>query len=195
LATRNKTAAKSAGARTAAPRKPTKTAKTVKAAPAAKPTKANGADEGDPMLRRVGGKLPTGSLHTQPREPSDAASLKAKISAVMTASRRLKKLKNSVPRHFLEIGEILQQVRDEDLHTVKGYTSLEKFAEREAGMSPQASSASLRIFETFQPESAAALGFEKLSAALRAMDDTGDRIPAPAPRMRGTRSPIPPHKL
>jgi hypothetical protein len=112
----------------------------------------------------------------------------------MNASQRLKRLKGSVPKNFYEIGEILQQVRDHELHQVKGYGSIEDFAEREAGLSPQMSTTSLRIFETFLPSTAERVSFQKLSAAIRAIDDTPDSSISKGAG-RGARSPIPPHKL
>ena len=51
----------------------------------------------------------------------------------------------------------------------------------------------VRIFEVFQPHVVQQLGLTRLSAAVRALDDEAV-VAAPEP-VRGTRSPIPPHKL
>src|SRR5689334_10833708 len=41
------------------------------------------------------GRLPTGSLHTEAREPAQAESLKARLTALMAAQQKLAELKRS----------------------------------------------------------------------------------------------------
>lgn len=168
-----------------------KSSKATKVAPARKAT-AKAAEQVEPGRRP--GHLPTGSLHAQPRSPAGAEELKRKLTEVMNASQKLKKLRTSVPKNFYRIGEILQQVREDELHEAKGYRTVEDFAEREAGLSPQHSTAAMRIFETFLPAVAERISFQKLSAAIRAIDETQD-VEKSAKQPSRARSPIPPHKL
>lgn len=163
-------------------------------APVRKPAGKAAAEPAEPGRRP--GRLPTGSLHAQPRAPEGAEELKRKLTQVMNVSQKLKKLRSSVPKNFYAIGEILQQVREDELHEAKGYRTVEDFAEREAGLSPQHSTAALRIFETFLPAAAERISFQKLSAAIRAIDETADANKAgPQTPLTRARSPIPPHKL
>jgi hypothetical protein len=83
-------------------------------------------------------------------------------------------------------------VREERLFEVKGYSSLEAYVEREVNLSPSFCRDAVRIYETFQPNAASSLGFARLSAALKVIDDEPTGVTETA---RIARSPIPPHKL
>jgi hypothetical protein len=163
---------------------PEKAPKVGKAAPAAQTTTMGGAR----------GRLPTGSLHTEAREPAQAADLKARLTALMNAQQKLAELKRSANKHFYEIGEVLHRVREQRLFEVKGYGSFEAYLDREVNLGQQFCATAVRIFETFLPAAAAQLGLARLSAAIRAIDDTPTGTVA-SEASRGARSPIPPHKL
>lgn len=139
------------------------------------------------------GRLPTGSLHTEAREPAGANLLKQRLTALVQAQQRLGELKRSANRHFYEIGEILHKVREERLFEVKGYASLEAFVERELNLGQQFCTQSVRIFETFLPSAAQTLGFSRLCAALAVLEEEPSGMTA-IDAIRGARSAIPPHK-
>jgi hypothetical protein len=140
------------------------------------------------------GRLPTGSLHTEAREPAQAESLKARLTALMAAQQKLGELKRSANKNFYEIGEVLHRVREQRLFEVKGYGSFDTYLDREVNLGLQFCNQAVRIYETFLPAAAASLGFARLSAAIRAIDDEPTGTVA-TETGRGARSPIPPHKL
>jgi hypothetical protein len=140
------------------------------------------------------GRLPTGSLHTEAREPAQAESLKARLTALMNAQQKLGELKRSANKNFYEIGEVLHRVREQRLYEVKGYGSFDSYIDREVNLGQQFCAQAVRIFELFLPSAAQQLGFARLTAAIRAIDDTPTGTVA-SEAGRGARSPIPPHKL
>jgi hypothetical protein len=140
------------------------------------------------------GRLPTGSLHTEAREPAQAESLKARLTALMAAQQKLAELKRSANKNFYEIGEVLHRVREQRLFEVKGYGSFDTYLDREVNLGQQFCNQAVRIYETFLPAAASSLGFARLSAAIRAIDDEPTGTVA-TETGRGARSPIPPHKL
>jgi hypothetical protein len=164
--------------------------------PPAAPTAANDNDRAKkvasvPLTR---GRLPTGSLHTEAREPAEADRLKQRLTALVGAQQKLSELKRSANRNFYEIGELLQRIRDQRLYEVKGYGSFEAYVERETNLGQQFCAQAVRIHETFLSDAAHRLGFSRLSAALAALDDEPSGMTA-VESLRGGRPAIPPHKL
>jgi hypothetical protein len=146
------------------------------------------------MTTTTRGRLPTGSLHTEAREPAQAENLKARLTALMAAQQKLAELKRSANKNFYEIGEVLHRVREQRLFEVKGYGSFDTYLDREVNLGQQFCMQTVRIYETFLPAAAASLGFARLSAAIRTIDDEPTGTVA-TETGRGARSPIPPHKL
>jgi hypothetical protein len=138
--------------------------------------------------------LPTGSLHTMAREPAGAEALKQRLTALMTVQQRLGELKRSANKHFYEVGSLLRKIRDQRLYEVKGYSSLDAFAERELGLGTQFCRDAVRIHELFLPEAAQSYGMARLSGALRALEDEPSGVTA-LDQIPGARPAIPPHKL
>jgi hypothetical protein len=164
--------------------------------PPAAPTAANDNDRAKkvasvPLAR---GRLPTGSLHTEAREPAEADRLKQRLTALVGAQQKLSELKRAANRNFYEIGELLQRIRDQRLYEVKGYGSFEAYVERETNLGQQFCAQAVRIHETFLSDAAHRLGFSRLSAALAALDDEPSGMTA-VESLRGGRPAIPPHKL
>lgn len=160
------------------------------------PTALHVANDNDRALKKVptpiGRGLPTGSLHTEARVPAQADTLKQRLTALMNTQQKLSELKRHSTKNFYEIGSLLHRVHKERLYEVKGYGSFEAYAEREVGLGQQFCRDAVRIYETFLPEAAASLGFSRLSAAIRAIDDEPTGV---VETVRLARSPIPPHKL
>ena len=147
---------------------------------------------GVPSIPR--GRLPTGSLHTEAREPAQADRIKQQLTALVNTQQKLGELKRSTNRNFYEIGELLHRIRDQRLYEVKGYSSFEAYVERETSLGQQFCAQAVRIFETFLPAAAHTLGFSRLAAALAALEDEPSGIAA-VDSLRGARTAIPPHKL
>ncbi len=138
------------------------------------------------------GRLPTGSLHTEARIPAEAERIKQRLTALVNVQQKLGDLRRSSNKNFYEIGALLHRVREERLFEVKGYSSLESYIEREVNLSQQFCRDAIRIVETFLPEAASSLGFSRLSAAIKAIDDEPTGV---TDISRMARSHIPPHKL
>lgn len=138
------------------------------------------------------GRLPTGSLHTEARVPAEADLIKQRLTALVNVQQKLGDLKRSSNKNFYEIGSLLHRVREERLFEVKGYSSLEAFVEREVSLGQQFCRDAVRIFETFLPNAASSLGFARLAAAIKVIDDEPTGITDVS---RMARSHIPPHKL
>jgi hypothetical protein len=166
------------------------------AAKASGPSAANDNDRAKRMLPPpMGrGRLPTGSLHTEAREPAQADQIKQKLTALVNVQQKLGELKRAANRNFYEIGALLHRVRVERLFEVKGYSSFEAFVERETSLGQQFCAQAVRIHETFLPEAAHTLGFSRLCAALAVLEDEPSGMTA-VDSLRGARPAIPPHKL
>lgn len=147
---------------------------------------------GVPPLGR--GRLPTGSLHTEAREPAHADKIKQQLTALVNVQQKLGELKRASNRNFYEIGALLHRVRAERLYEVKGYSSFEAFVERETNLGQQFCAQVVRIHQTFLPEAAHTLGFSRLTAALAVLDEEPSGMTA-VDSLRGARPAIPPHKL
>lgn len=142
------------------------------------------------------GRLPTGSLHTEARVPAEAESIKQRLTALVNTQQKLSELKRSSQKNFYAIGEMLHRVREQRLYEVKGYGSFEAFIEREVNLGQQFCLQSVRIYETFLPEAVTTYGFQRLVAALDALEPTPTAPATTAPDTgKMARSPIPPHKL
>jgi hypothetical protein len=140
------------------------------------------------------GRLPTGSLHTEAREPAGADRIKQQLTALVNVQQKLAELKRSANRNFYEIGALLHRVRSERLYEVKGYSSFEAFVERETPLGQQFCAQVVRIHQTFLPEAAHTLGFSRLCAALAVLEEEPSGMTA-VDSLRGARPAIPPHKL
>lgn len=164
--------------------------------PPAIPAAANDNDRAKKVMTSplARGRLPTGSLHTEAREPAEADRLKQQLTALVNTQQKLGELKRAANRNFYEIGELLQRIRDQRLYEVKGYGSFEAYVERETNLGQQFCAQVVRIHETFLSDAAHRLGFSRLSAALAALDDEPSGVTA-VESLRGGRPAIPPHKL
>jgi len=136
------------------------------------------------------------------RSPVGADELKAKIGALATQTAQIRALKRSLSRSFYEIGTILADIRDRRLYEAKGYGSFEAFLEREIELGKQMSLKLVRIVGTFLREAAVAIGLDRATAGIAAIDgetETAQQRPAAAQPTAPTspgiaRSPIPFHK-
>ena len=171
--------------------------------PAAQPTQPKRISKPPPAKAAKPGEapkpaplVPTGRAPV--RTPERAEELKAKITALTTATNQIKGLKRSLNKSFYEIGTILGEIQAKRLYEAKGYGSFEAFVEREIELGKQMSLRIMRISQTFLKEAALSAGLERTSAALAALE--GEEAQAPqaaagaASPMLPARSHIPPHK-
>ena len=190
-----KATAKPAKKAKAAPRKAAKPAKpVVKSAPAKVPSKAPAAAPASPMLRKS--RIPP---RLTIRSPVGADELKAKIGALATQTAQIRALKRTLSRSFYDVGNILIDIRDRKLYEAKGYGSFEAFVEREIELGKQLSLKLVRIVTMFIREAAIAIGLERASAGIAAIDGETETQAQPQPPSAPTtpgiaRSPIPFHK-
>jgi len=187
---------KAAAPKAAAPAKAAPIA--VKAAAPTPAAAAAPAASGTAMLRKS--RIPP---RLTIRSPVGADELKAKIGALATQTAQIRALKRSLSRSFYEIGTILTDIRDRRLYEAKGYGSFEAFLEREIELGKQLSLKLVRIVGTFLREAAIAIGLDRATAGIAAIDgETEQAAPRPptapqpvAPTSPGiARSPIPFHK-
>ena len=164
----------------------------VKAAVPAVPTQVAAAS-GTAMLRKS--RIPP---RLTIRSPVGADELKAKIGALATQTAQIRALKRSLSRSFYEIGTILVDIRDRRLYEAKGYGSFEAFVEREIELGKQLSLKLVRIVGTFLREAAVAIGLDRATAGIAAIDGENESTQSPAPTAPSSpglmRSPIPFHK-
>jgi hypothetical protein len=145
-----------------APRPAPASVPSPKAAPP-KPSKdTNGAS---PKLRPAG--LPPKATV---RSPARAEELKAKLGKLASATGQIRALKRGMSKNFYEIGQILQDIEFNRLYEAKGYGNFEAFLEREIDIGKQVGLKVVRIVQVFLRDAAVAAGFDRLSAALDAMD-------------------------
>jgi hypothetical protein len=161
--------------------------KTAKAGKASVPPKAKGSSSGSNIARprRWSKDSPVGA------ESADAAvaeaigaavseersrsgltktELKAQFGKLSSALAQLAALKRSLNKSFVEMGNLLQQIRNERLYEVKGYGSFEAFVERELDLNNAVSLRLVRIAECLHRDQALAAGLERASAAVAALD-------------------------
>ncbi|MFO0681136.1 MAG: hypothetical protein U0234_03750 [Sandaracinus sp.] len=197
--------AKSAAPAKAAPPPPKAASVAPKAAPAPapvappKPVNAAALPAGTAALRKS--RIPPRETI---RSPVGADELKAKIGALATQTAQIRALKRGLSKSFYEIGTILVDIRDRRLYEAKGYGSFEAFVEREIELGKQLSLRLVRIVGTFLREAALAIGLDRASAGIAAIDGETESAqprppavgaPPPAPTSPGmARSPIPFHK-
>lgn len=200
-----KAAAPSAAAKPAAPKPaaPAAVAKPVvvvaKPAAVAAPAAPSPLPSGTAALRKS--RIPPRETI---RSPVGADELKAKIGALATQTAQIRALKRGLSKSFYEIGTILVDIRDRRLYEAKGYGSFEAFVEREIELGKQLSLRLVRIVGTFLREAALAIGLDRASAGIAAIDGETESAqprppavgaPPPAPTSPGmARSPIPFHK-
>ena len=92
-------------------------------------------------------------------------------------------MRRRLDKNFFEIGELLIQVQQEELHEAKGYSTYEAFLDREIDLGRGVSLRLIRIAHTFQRETAYDYGLDRLTAALAALDgEVANAAPSHASR-------------
>jgi hypothetical protein len=107
--------------------------------------------------------------------------LKARFSALNTATAQIKALKRSIQKNFFDVGLQLDRIRDEKLYEVKGYGSFESFLEREMDLDKVTCIRLARLARSMVREAAIEVGMERACAAMAALE--GEQL---APNNSGT---------
>jgi hypothetical protein len=121
-----------------------------------------------------------GSARATLRTPQEADQIKASIGELHGLLQKLRTLQKTLNDSFYELGEILVAIEARKLHTAKGYSNIETFAERELGVGKGLAQKLVRIPSLFQPAAAKAL---KLDALVRAIDAIDQAPQAAASRV------------
>jgi hypothetical protein len=107
--------------------------------------------------------------------------LKARFTALNTATAQIKALKRSIQKNFFDVGMALERIRDEKLYEVKGYGSFESFVEREMEIDKVTCMRLARLARSMVREAAIEVGMERACAAMAALE--GETV---APSTSGT---------
>jgi hypothetical protein len=113
-----------------------------------------------------------GSARATLRTPQEADRIKASIGELHGMLQKLRALQKTLNDSFFELGEILVTIEERKLHTAKGYSNIETFAERELGVGKGLAHKLVRIPSLFQPAAAKALKLDALVRAIDAIDQT-----------------------
>lgn len=138
---------------------------------------------------RAAQPAPPGSARATIRVPHEAEAIKAKITELFNQTTKIRTLRKRLDRGFFEIGEILSDIQQNDLHQAKGYGSFEAFLEREVDLGKQTSLKLIKIAHTFQRDAALDYGMDRLIQALAALE--GELLPKAAPSAPGSAQALP----
>lgn len=138
---------------------------------------------------RAAQPAPPGSARATIRVPPEAEQIKAKITELYNQTQKVRTLRKRLDRGFFEIGEILSDIQQRDLHQAKGYGSFEAFLEREVDLGKQTSLKLIKISHTFQRDAALDYGMDRLIQALAALE--GELLPKAAPSAPGSVQALP----
>lgn len=129
---------------------------------------------------------PPGSARATLRVPLEAEEIKAKIESLHKLCAEVGDLRKRFDRSFFEVGELLAQVQQEELHLAKGYSTFEAFLDREIDLGRVMALRTIRIYHTFKRETAYDYGLERLTLALAALDGELTTVsPSTHPSSRG----------
>lgn len=140
---------------------------------------------------RAAEPAPPGSARATIRVPTGAEEIKAKIEELYNKTQHIRTLRKRLEKGFFEIGQVLAEIQERDLHVAKGYGSFEAFLEREIDLGKQTALKLIKIAHIFQQEAALDYGMDRLFAALAALEGE-TAIPKPSiPSSPGSRPMLP----
>lgn len=128
------------------------------------------------------------------REPADTQALKDKLARLAQARTRIKTLKRSLERNFYEIGAILEDLHEHEVHRAKGYGSFDTFMQREIELNTELGLRLCRVVRAFRPDAAQHAGLERTTAALASLEGQEGDLEAPNGPAAPRAPHLPPHK-
>lgn len=138
---------------------------------------------------RAAQPAPPGSARATIRVPQEAEQIKAKISELYNQTQKIRTLRKRLDKGFFEIGEVLSEIQQQELHQAKGYGSFEAFLEREIDLGKQTALKLIKTSHTFQRDAALDYGMDRLLQALAALE--GELLPKAAPSAPGSVQALP----
>jgi len=90
-------------------------------------------------------------------------------------------MKRSLSKTFFDIGQLLNQIRNERLYEVKGYGSFESFVEREIDINKAVCLKLSRVVEALHHDQALSAGLDRALAAVAALDGEAESSPVARP--------------
>jgi hypothetical protein len=133
------------------------------------------AKHAEELRRRNAQPPPPGSARATLRVPEEAEQIKADVARLHQITSRIRQLCRRLDRNFYEVGELLADIQQQELHLAKGFASFEAFLDRETDLGRANALRLIRIAHTFFRETAYDYGIDRLTAALAALD--GDIAP------------------
>jgi hypothetical protein len=110
---------------------------------------------------------------------------KAAVSALDDATKKIISLRRDSGKNFHGIGRELLKVSELKLHLARGFSTIEEYAEKGAGLSAASAYQYMRVAEAFTAEVSGAFGVEKLDQALKYIALTPeDEEPKDVPDLR-----------
>jgi len=152
------------------------------------------AKHAEELRRRNAEPPPPGSARATLRVPPEAERIKSEVAELHQLTSKVRTLRKKLEKSFFEIGELLAEVQEKELHVAKGYSTFESFLDREVDLPRTTSQRLIRIAHTFQRETAYDFGLDRLTAALAALDGEVLSSPPSHPSSRGWSSPSLPPK-
>ncbi len=131
-----------------------------------------------------------GSARATLRTPTGAEDIKVRIASLNTATSQIKTLRKNLAKNFFDVGLVLRELQTKRLYEVKGISTFEAYLEREIDLGKTTGLRLVKIVGLFQKEPAVEYGFDRLVAAIMALEasdpafaktDPKMKIPAPAP--------------
>jgi hypothetical protein len=114
-----------------------------------------------------------------------AEEIKTKVAQLHQHVSKIRTLRKRLDKNFYEVGEILIEVQNQELHVAKGYSSFEAFLDREVEIPRNMALRFMRFAQTFQRDTAYDFGIDRLTAALSALDGELTAAPPSYPSSRG----------
>ncbi|HHH27030.1 MAG TPA: hypothetical protein ENK57_01600, partial [Polyangiaceae bacterium] len=120
------------------------------------------AKHAEELRRRNAEPPPPGSARATLRVPPEAERIKSEVAELHQLTSKVRTLRKKLDKSFFEIGELLAEVQEKELHVAKGYSTFEAFLDREVDLPRTTSQRLIRIAHTFQRETAYDFGLDRL---------------------------------
>jgi hypothetical protein len=143
------------------------------------------AKHAEELRRRNAEPPPPGSARATLRVPVGAEEIKTKVAHLHQHVGKIRSLRKRLDKNFFEVGEILIEIQNQELHVAKGYSSFEAFLDREVELPRTMALRLMRFAHTFQRDTAYDFGIDRLTAALQALDGELTNAPPSYPSSRG----------
>jgi len=140
---------------------------------------------------RAAEPAPPGSARATIRVPTGAEEIKAKIGELHNQVQKVRTLRKNLDKRFYEIGLVLDEIQQAELHVAKGYGSFEAFLEREIDLGKQTSLKLIKIAHVFQQDAALDYGLDRLFAAIAALEGESSTARPSIPSSPGSKPLLP----